>query len=211
MHFAIAQSTEQLTHISEVIQGEKYLCEKCPSRVYITRGAVNRHHFRHYPNTPKHGSLRGETAIHKLAKDYIKLTKQIMLPNGEIVAFDNVELEVNMGGAVIDAVGYIGSARYFIEIWVHHCVDAQKRALFNEQNVTAIEINLRHWISNALHHAGSIEFARDVLFNCERRWLSKSGWPYWKQKIARRLHWLFRAKQAPTLFESHSNQGVFPF
>lgn len=211
MHEAISEKTHEKVHICHADHNELYLCRICKSRVFVVKGEKKRPHFRHKSGLARHGLDVRESETHKYAKDYIELVKQIRTPDGKTITFERVEIEKIFGGVIADAVGYIDSKIYLIEICVHHAVDETKLKKLEAMNVNTIEINLRDWLMNPIHMTGGIEFANYVLFEANRSWLTRSGWAYWKTRITdfvRRFQ--FSAKHRSN-FDVVSGQRTLPF
>lgn len=211
MHEAICVQTQVLTHVSHTKPNSQYVCSVCRSQVFAVRGKRKAHHFRHKAGTPKHGSLINETEVHKFAKLYIKDAGHLKSPNGALLIFDRVELEKEIGGLRIDAVGYVGNKGYFIEVCVNNPVGRSKLEKLRQLNIDVIEIHLEHWVMNPRHLTGGREFARDVLFEAERKWLARSGWDFWKRKLTNWLAKLIIARKTQLHYDDTTGQASFDF
>ena len=148
------------------------ICPGCHHPLVAHKGEDRAHHFKHAPDE-KTGETRPcanpagifETLTHLWAKEYIKDTKRLVLPEAFIprktdpdgceykpyrfidsarVAFDEVVLEPNENDFRPDCIGYKNGKRILIEIYVTHAVEPEKREKIKKSGDLAVEICLNH-------------------------------------------------------------------
>lgn len=155
-----------LVHISDVASGKKCtcICPSCYSPLIAAKGTKNQHHFRHDANDECASGL--ESAIHFAAKKIIKERKSITLPecvsraemrdsrgieyteeeivvqNGTVISFDDVEEEIELHGIKADILATSSHKQLIIEIFYRHKVDDEKYIKIVKANISAIEIDL---------------------------------------------------------------------
>lgn len=119
-------------------------CPRCESPLQAKNGGYERaHHFAHKDGADCVGAV--ESAIHCLAKEILKETLCVNLPNNAgILQFDRVETEKNCPELKLrpDCVGYYGSKCLWIEFRRSHEVDAQKAGKIISARIDCIEIDL---------------------------------------------------------------------
>lgn len=157
---------DTLVHISDVESGKKCacVCPSCRSPLIAVKGTKNQHHFRHDGNDECASGF--ESAIHLAAKKIIKERKSITLPeyisraelkdsrgvkyaeeevvvqNGTVISFDEVEEEIELHGIKADILAIASNKQLIIEIFYRHKVDDEKSLKIVKANISTIEINL---------------------------------------------------------------------
>ncbi|WP_460535441.1 hypothetical protein [Chitinimonas naiadis] len=71
-----------------------------------------------------------------------ELLQESVVKPSELLIFDEVSLEVNLGDIRPDVVGTNPTASYFIEVAVTHFVDEQKHGKLKQHDVPTVEIDL---------------------------------------------------------------------
>ena len=106
------------------------------------------HHFAHLSGADCVGAI--ESALHKMAKDVMKNTLCIQLPNrldgkhGEVLKLDRVEVEFWDKDTHLrpDCIGYYGENVIWIEFKRTHAVDTKKKGKIISAKVDCVEIDL---------------------------------------------------------------------
>lgn len=151
----------KLTHISEVESGLNCacICPSCGESLVAKKGNRMIHHFAHKANSE---CIYGyQTSLHLLAKDILLEEKRILLPkvqinfyahdgshkeveisNEKFLELDNVVLEKKQGEIIPDVIAYCGNKKLYIEIYVTHKIDDNKRNRIIKDDVSTIEIDL---------------------------------------------------------------------
>lgn len=174
-----------ITHISNVERGLKCgcSCPACGETLIARKGQHVAHHFAH--QTTKDCEYGYESSLHLAAKEILSQVKKMTIPpvyihfpysyKGKIllckakeITFDRVELEQRFNNVVPDVVVYAGTKRLFIEIFVTHCVDAEKLDKLRAADISTIEINL----SRIDHSVTTEELTTLLIENSEAK--------YWK-------------------------------
>ena len=120
-------------------------CPRCDSLLQAKNGGNERElHFAHRDGADCVGAV--ESAIHCLAKEILKESLCVMLPNnaGDL-RFDKVETERNFSDLKLrpDCVGYYGGKSLWIEFKRSHEVDAHKAGKIISARIDCIEIDLK--------------------------------------------------------------------
>lgn len=139
-------------HIDSVPNGFSCGC-KCPhcnSELQAKNGGNERaHHFAHKNGADCRGAV--ESAIHCLAKEILKESLYVMLPDyaGEL-RFDKVETERNFPDLKLrpDCVGYYGGKSLWIEFKRTHEVDAHKAGKIISARIDCVEIDLKECVQD---------------------------------------------------------------
>lgn len=163
------------------------ICTKCKQQLVAKKGAVRVHHLAHYnPNSNCVGSL--ESQLHFLAKEALKDSPQILLPDlaifidgfrprdlayvfvlcGRSLKFDSIEIEKAIADLRVDAVGSTAQGKIAIEIKVSHSVTEEKAAKLQVLGIPCFEIDvssMRRW------DIDRDEVRSAVLFDKPRKWL----------------------------------------
>ena len=174
-----------IVSISDVESGLKCgcICPACGKPLIARKGAKRQHHFAHHSG--ENCAYGYETSLHLAAKDILSKAKKMTIPpvfvhfpnsnKGDEIIYDakeieieNIELEKTLGNIIPDVVVYAGGKRFFVEIYVTHCVDDEKLEKIRKANISTIEIDLSKKTKLI-----SIEELTDIL-------LSKSPEKYWK-------------------------------
>ena len=120
-------------------------CPRCESPLQAKNGGNERaHHFAHKDGADCVGAV--ESAIHCLAKEILKESLCVMLPdNAGGLRFDKVETERNFPDLKLrpDCVGYYGGRIIWIEFKRSHEVEAQKAGKIISARIDCIEIDLK--------------------------------------------------------------------
>lgn len=188
-----------LTHISDVESGLKCdcICPGCGERLIAKKGSKMTHHFAHKANSE---CLSGyQTSLHLLAKDILLEEKSILLPKVEIhfydhggsykevlisdeifIEVDNVVLEKKQGEIIPDVIAYCGDKKFYIEIYVTHKIDDNKKKKIIKEDVSTIEIDL-----SEIDRYISKEMLKDILLketNC-KQWIYNTIENQWYTKF----------------------------
>lgn len=120
-------------------------CPRCDSILQARNGGNERaHHFAHKDGADCVGAV--ESAIHCLAKEILKESLCVMLPdNAGELRFDKVETERNFPDLKLrpDCVGYYGGKSLWIEFKRTHEVDAHKAGKIISARIDCVEIDLK--------------------------------------------------------------------
>ena len=170
--------------ISDVESGLKCgcVCPACGKQLIAKKGAKRQHHFAHHSG--ENCAYGYETSLHLAAKDILSKAKKMTVPpvlvhfpnsnkSDEIICgakeieIENIELEKTLGNIIPDVVVYVGGKRFFVEIYVTHCIDDEKLKKIRKANISTIEIDLSKKTKLI-----SIEELTDILLNNspEKRW-----------------------------------------
>lgn len=179
-----ALKNDSIVHIEEVDRGLKCGC-KCPAcnePLIAKKGPKKLHHFAHRPKT---NCIHGyETSLHLAAKDIISKAKKLCIPaiyvqfpnsykNDELIceakeiAIEKVELEEFLDDIVPDIVVYSNGEKFFVEIFVTHCIDDVKLEKLRKRNIPTMEIDLSKETNTI-----SVEALTNILLNNseEKQW-----------------------------------------
>lgn len=138
----------------------------------------------------------GETALHKLAKDYLAEALLLTLPERtltkggiteivvkeSVIEFDSAELEKTMPGMKPDVIVYKRKKKLLVEMKVTHECDDRKIALIRDQELAAIEIDLGPFRDIPLDEIGPY-----ILHKANRVWLNNPKDKDAEERIDRRL------------------------
>lgn len=188
-----------LTHISNVESGLKCdcICPGCGERLIAKKGNKMTHHFAHKANSE---CLSGyQTSLHLLAKDILLEEKRILLPKVEIhfndhggsykevlisdevlIEIDNVVLEKKQGEIIPDVIAYCAGKKFYIEIYVTHKIDDNKKKKIIQEDVSTIEIDL-----SEIDRYISKEMLKDILLkqSKQKQWIYNSVENQWYKKF----------------------------
>lgn len=208
MAFALNENNK-LVHISEVENGKKCncVCLDCGSILIASNeGFIQQHHFKHAVEN----ECKGESVIHRAAKQMIREKKQIMLPqyivsvsekdsrgiahterknfggDGSVINLDSVEEEIELHGMKADIVAKKRSKQLIIEIFYRHKVDNQKLVKIIGANISAIEVKLSDLEQEDIQN---LETFWSYIIDLQRiRWLhnakAHTGYPQIKKQLA---------------------------
>lgn len=176
-----------IVSIDDVCSGKKCncICPSCGEPLIAKKGEINIHHFAHV--SQKECEYGYETSLHLLAKDIIKNSNYFVLPKDTLkieyyqpgnyggknyegleeahsVNIDNVELELPFDNMKPDIVITSGGKKYFIEIFVTHKIDEEKRKKIIEKNIDTIEIDL-----SCIDKGIESDILKDILLNDDER------------------------------------------
>ena len=120
-------------------------CSRCGSELIAKNGVNNKnaHHFSHMGGADCVGAV--ESAIHCLAKEILKESLCVQLPNDAgLLQFESVDTEKNFPELKLrpDCVGYYGGKCLWVEFKRSHEVDAQKAGKIISAHIDCIEIDL---------------------------------------------------------------------
>lgn len=200
MIFARKIDTGMIVGIDEVERGLacNCVCPCCNERLEARKGQKNIHHFAHSGNNEP--SFCSETALHLAAKEILKESREISLPelrigdekygksfliwtDGNKFSYEYVELEKNIvvDDEIIrpDAVAHNGNAVLGIEVLVSHAVDDDKRQKIKKAELTTIEVDL------GLTEIFSKEDLKRVLLEetFNKKWIFSNQAIYFQNKI----------------------------
>lgn len=175
-----------LFHVSEVEKGKKCncICPSCKNPLIAKKGEKQAHHFAHTSENCEYGY---ETSLHLAAKEILSKAKEFCIPAvviefktnranlvlspSKMIEIDNVMLEKRIDNIVPDVLLYSGGKPLFIEIFVTHMIDDEKREKIRKLGISTIEINLsKH---EPIHSSKDLE---DLLLNdiSEKKWIYNS-------------------------------------
>ena len=153
-YLTYALNTEgDLVHIDSVPNGNECgcVCPHCKSELCAKNGGSGEkmvHHFAHLSGSDCVGAI--ESALHKMAKDVMKETLSLQLPErldgsrGEVLRFDRVEVEFFDKETRLrpDCIGYYGDKILWIEFKRTHAVDAKKKGKIISAKIDCVELDL---------------------------------------------------------------------
>lgn len=144
-----------LVHIDNVPNGNECacFCPHCKSELCAKNGGSGIkmvHHFAHISGADCVGAI--ESALHKMAKDVMKETLSIQLPDrldgshGELLKLDRVESELYDKDTRLrpDCIGYYGDKVIWIEFKRTHAVDGKKKGKIISAKIDCIELDLNN-------------------------------------------------------------------
>ncbi len=144
-----------LTHVDGVLKGLRCecFCPHCKAPLYAKNaGQIRQHHFAHAKG--KECEYASETALHLLAKQIVKETGRVMLPESQdgsmpsgSVRLHNVKIEQydSQYDITPDAEGVMDNGqRLIIEFYVSHKVQGKKKETIIKNNLKCVEIDLNY-------------------------------------------------------------------
>lgn len=144
-----------LVHIDNVLNGNDCgcICPHCKSELCAKNGGTGEkmvHHFAHLSGADCVGAI--ESALHKMAKNVMKETLCIQLPNrldgrkGELLKLDRVEVEFYDKDTCLrpDCIGYYGDKVIWIEFKRTHAVDTKKRGKIISAKIDCVELDINN-------------------------------------------------------------------
>lgn len=144
---------DALVHIDDVPNGNGCgcICPHCKRELCAKNGGSGEskvHHFAHLSGADCVGAV--ESALHKMAKDVMKETMCIQLPDrndgkrGELLKLDRVEVEFYDKDTQLrpDCIGYYGDKVIWIEFKRTHAVDAKKKGKIISKKIDCVELDL---------------------------------------------------------------------
>lgn len=186
-------------HISKVDSGLacKCVCPACDHVLIAKKGKKQAHHFAHY-NAGVSCKHVAETNAHIWAKDVLEREKRLVIPaviaeHGEnthevspakIYEFAHARLEKRLGTIVPDVMLETASgAQLIVEVRVTHASEEAKLETLHRENLSAIEIDLRHFRTSSDRQA--VEEA--LLTDAPREWLSNAKQAKFDEHLRNRL------------------------
>ena len=188
-----------ILHISEVGRGLQCGC-RCPAceQVLIAKkGPVQLHHFAHH-NANAACAYAAETNAHIWAKEVLARLKRLLVPEivathggltrivrrAQVYSFVEARLEKRLGSMVPDVILVMADGKQLIvEVRVTHACDEVKREKLRLDDLSAIEIDLRHFQTSSDREA--IEGA--LLSGAPRTWLSNAKQRTFDEKFGQQL------------------------
>ena len=197
----LALQNDKVVSIEEVESGLacNCICPVCKTKLVAKKGNENEHHFAHYNGSSC--ATAYQTLLHLLAKQLISEKKRIKIPPvycemfredekdpkgytfkkekiSEATPLEDVKvsLEQKDNGIIPDIIIEYKERKLYVEIYVSHKVDDNKKAIVQNNDVSMMEINL----SNVNRMISKEELSK-YLFDST----SKSVWIYntYKNKI----------------------------
>lgn len=186
-----------IVYIDDVVSGKacNCVCPACFEPLIARKGQMRIHHFAHQSSTCEYGY---ESSLHLAAKEILSQLKTMMIPSAacffhslpddtdplteaRLIPIDHVELEKPFGSIVPDIVVYSGTQKLFVEIFVTHKVDEEKKEKIKDLGVSTIEIDL-----SAVEETITREALTDILQNdCpEKKWVFNAKVQKWQKKIS---------------------------
>lgn len=142
-----------LVHIDSVPNGLECecFCPHCKSKLCAKNGGTGEkmvHHFAHINGADCVGAV--ESALHKMAKDVMKETLCLQLPDrldgsrGDLLEFNSIEVEYYDKETHLrpDCIGYYGDKMIWIEFKRTHAVDAKKKGKIISAKIDCVELDL---------------------------------------------------------------------
>lgn len=139
--YALDQLAEKPVFINDAANGLacNCKCEKCDGRLEAIQGEVYEWHFRHHKDTNCTGAQ--ETAIHKLAKQIICESSQVIIP-GMTLNYTQPEQEKRLGSIIPDVTVSAKDYTVYFEIAITNPVNSFKEKFYNTGQHKSIEIDL---------------------------------------------------------------------
>ena len=147
-----------IVYINDVESGLKCncTCPGCGEPLIARKGPKRIHHFAHQSSACEYGY---ESSLHLAAKDILSKAKTLTLPptyvlfphtqkgadptlDARTISIDYVELEKQFGSIVPDIVVCSNGKKLFVEIYVTHKIDEEKRKKIEDLGISTIEIDL---------------------------------------------------------------------
>ena len=174
----------EIVYIDDVERGMKCecTCPGCGERLIARKGQKRIHHFAHQSDSCEYGY---ETSLHLAAKDILSSAKTLTLPptyslfphtlsgddpslEARRIHIDHVELERRFGSVVPDIVIYSNGKQLFVEIFVTHKIDEEKREKIKALEISTIEIDLSATERTITREA----LSSLLLYDCpEKKWV----------------------------------------
>lgn len=187
---AIKEHPDRIIHIASVDRScdrgdtGKFVCPRCNCSMGAKLGNHNQWHFYHIVKTNEcDANLVNETALHKLAKNILEVSKSIRIPQYAIDAqkdanrnrsdpnqnepyvgmnemdfeYTDIKVESNMGGVIPDVILSDGKMNLCVEIAVTHYVDDEKRKKIKEKNLSTIEIDISNFANSDVFDQKELE------------------------------------------------------
>lgn len=187
-----------IVHIDDVESGLKCncICPACEEHLIARKGAKRMHHFAHQSSSfCEYGY---ESSLHLAAKEILSTMKALTLPSlnalfpnslqiddpmlvSKSIEIDHIELEKQFGSIIPDIVVYSGGKKLFVEIYVTHKIDEEKKKKIQEVGISTLEIDL-----SAVDDTISKEKLSSLLHNnCpEKKWIYNA----WAEKYLQKLY-----------------------
>lgn len=175
-------STGRLRSVHEVPRGAECgcVCPKCSAPLVARKGDVLQHHFAHLAAEGCGGGAL-ETSLHKLAKQVIRESGSVWIPELVVTEMGHyerreparlhagvVDVEKRLDGVQPDALVTSEDGEVIaVEVYVAHAVDGEKRRKLAALGLSTIEIDLSGYAS-AVESSLIREF---VLRSAPRFWL----------------------------------------
>lgn len=185
-------------HISQVLRGLKCAC-RCPAcnrPLVAKKGPKTLHHFAHQEGSDPCSRV-AETNAHLWAKEVLGRVKQITLPalilnhkgRREIVSpervykFSKAKLEKRLDTIIPDVILEThDGVQLIVEVRVTHPCDEAKIEKLRADNLSAIEIDLRHYRTSG--DRGAVEIA--LLSGARREWLHNAKVSHFADRLRER-------------------------
>lgn len=147
--------------VIKTVTQSSYFCPCCNEPVVARQGSHNAWHFAHKSKRECEGAF--QTALHLMAKDILSETKYFYLPDiytkehwlydsmyippvcihkGGLIPIDSVALEIRSGDIIPDIIMTSKGRTFFVEIFVTHKIDENKKWKISELGISTIEIDL---------------------------------------------------------------------
>ena len=182
IYFAERAADGRTVHINGVRSGSACgcVCVGCGLPMLAYKGKRNRHHFQHGSGIRPECKHAGETALHRIAKEYLAEALSLTIPARElkedglveVVArksefrFDRATLERRLHDIVPDVLVWKGARPLLIEFAVTHKCGPEKLEKIRRLEISAIEIDL------SKYRATNLSDLKNAILNlAEREWL----------------------------------------
>lgn len=143
--YTLDKVTGKPVHIRNASNGLDCNCicaeSECGKIMIAVQGDVNEWHFRHDIESNCKGGQ--ETAIHKLAKQFIVENSQIQIP-GETLIYTNARQEERLSSIIPDVTVVANGQNIHFEVVVTNPIDGIKEMFYKNGEHKCIEIDLRN-------------------------------------------------------------------
>lgn len=203
LRWGLDKDSKELVSIIDVQRRKKCncICPSCETALVAHKGNETAHHFKHYRTEECIGGV--ETAVHLKAKEIIASAKCIKLPslNANISTFEHEAsvsilsprlIKLNLGDEVIvekkegqirpDLIVIYKGTKLLIEIAVTHFIDAKKKSIIRNQDISCIEIDLRD-LHGSNRNITDDELIENVIYRLDnKKWIYNTKYRQGKDK-----------------------------
>ena len=198
---ALNKTTNKVIHIDNAQNGLSCncVCPECGEKLEARQGQIRNWHFKHYVNTSCAGGQ--ESALHKLIKQIILGSTQIILPKYGQIIYTNPKSEAWVLSKRTDVLVEVDGETVAIEIFVTHALSAEKINLFKTSKHKCIEINAADY---SLDSYETLE--NDILNNA-----SNKNIIYWEDAVEPEIDITKQRKFVPALLILLKNTVIIIF
>jgi hypothetical protein len=175
--YALDKTTQKVVRVDNVPKGLvcNCICVECGSDVVAVKGNFRKWHFRHHVESNCKGGQ--ETAIHKLAKEIIVNHNSIEL-DFKTLEYSEAKAEDHYETKRPDVSAIAEERPLFIEVYVRHQCEPEKKELYITKQINSFEIDL----SNVSYHTSLKDLEELVLRNPTNKRII-----YWHEEIQQPL------------------------